>query len=61
MRVERQHLSGNPIRETLAQLDPRDLLVVRVPRRVKPSLFRPHVERYLALCARCSVLVIPDE
>ncbi len=61
MRVERQHLTGNPIRETLARLDPRDLFVVRASRRIKPSFFRPDVERYLALRAPCSVLVIPDE
>lgn len=61
MRVERQHLSGNPIRETLARLDSRDLFVIRAPRRIKPSLFRPDVERYLALCAPCSVLVVPEE
>jgi Trk K+ transport system NAD-binding subunit len=61
MHVERQHLSGNPIRETLAHLDPRDLFVVRVPRYLRPALFRPHVERYLALRAPCSVLVVPDE
>ncbi len=61
MRVERQQVKGNPIRETLARLRPDDLLVVQVPRRIRPSLFRPNVGRYLALCAPCSVLVIPDE
>ncbi|HEY7348903.1 MAG TPA: NAD-binding protein [Ktedonobacterales bacterium] len=61
MRVERQHLTGNPIREVQARLDPHDLLVVRVPRRVRASFFRPDVGRYLALRASCSVLVVPDE
>lgn len=61
MRVERQHLTGNPIRETLARLNQQDLLVVRVSRRSRPALFRPDVGRYIALCAPCSVLVIPDE
>jgi hypothetical protein len=61
MRVERQQVKGNPIRETLARLEPDDLLVVQVPRGIHPSLFRPNGGRYLALCAPCSVLVIPDE
>ncbi len=61
MRVARQQLTGNPIRETQARIDPRDLLVVRVPRRPRVSFFRPDVGRYLALRAPCSVLVIPDE
>ena len=61
MRVERQHLTGNPIREALAHLSPHDLLVVRVSRHVRPALFRPDVGRYVALRAPCSVLVIPDE
>lgn len=61
MHVERRQLTGNPIREVQAVLDPRDLLVVRMPRQVRPALFRPDVGRYLALCAPCSVLVIPDE
>src|SRR5579859_226443 len=61
MRVERQQLTGNPIKEAQAQLDPHDLLVVRVPRRPHVSFFRPDVGRYLALRAPCSVLVIPDE
>jgi Trk K+ transport system NAD-binding subunit len=61
MRVEHQHLIGNPIRETLARLDARDLFVVRAARHIKPSFFRPDVERYLALRAPCSTLVIPDE
>ncbi len=61
MRLERQQLIGNPIRETQSRLDPRDLLVVRVPRHSRLSFFRPDVGRYLALCAPCSVLVVPDE
>jgi nucleotide-binding universal stress UspA family protein len=61
MRLERQQLIGNPIRETQSRLDPRDLLVVRVPRHSRLSFFRPDVGRYLALCASCSVLIVPDE
>ncbi len=61
MRLERQQLTGNPIKETQARLDPHDLLVVRVPRHGRLSFFRPNVGRYLALRAPCSVLVIPDE
>lgn len=61
MRLERQQLTGNPIREIQARLDPRDLLVVRAPRHRRLSFLRPDVGRYLALCAPCSVLVIPDE
>jgi Trk K+ transport system NAD-binding subunit/nucleotide-binding universal stress UspA family protein len=61
MRVELQHLTGNPIRETQARLDAHDLLVVRMPRRARASFFRPDVGRYLALRVPCSVLIIPDE
>lgn len=61
MRLERQHLTGNPIREAFAHLNADDLLVVRMSRHVRPALFRPDVGRYLALRAPCSVLVIPDE
>jgi Trk K+ transport system NAD-binding subunit/nucleotide-binding universal stress UspA family protein len=61
MRVDRQQVKGNPIRETLARLERNDLLVVQMPRTIHPSLFRPDVGRYLALRAPCSVLVVPDE
>ncbi len=61
MRIERQHLTGNPIREVLTRLEWHDLLVVRGPRRIQPSLLRPDVGRYLALHVPCSVLFIPDE
>jgi Trk K+ transport system NAD-binding subunit/nucleotide-binding universal stress UspA family protein len=61
VRVDRQHLTGNPIREALTHLSRHDLLVVRVSRRPRPALFRPDVGRYIALRAPCSVLVIPDE
>lgn len=61
MRLGRQQLTGNPIKETQAGLDPHGLLVVRVPRQRQLSFLRPDVGRYLALCAPCSVLVIPDE
>jgi trk system potassium uptake protein TrkA len=61
IRVERQQVKGNPIRETLARLERNDLLVVQVPRTIRPSLFRPDVGRYLALRAPCTVLVVPEE
>jgi len=61
MRVERQQLTGNPIREAQALLGEHDLLVARTFPPARPALFRPDVGRYLALRARCSVLVIPDK